>query len=90
MAKDRLLALVGTGQGPLLRTRGIERPRLRVSGLQAGETVHVETDQHVFSFNEDGLHELHETDWVQVRAEVKKAVVCTIHGGRRDALHSTQ
>lgn len=79
---NKLLALVGVGQGPLLRTKGLERPRLCVSGLQASGKVHVATDQHEFSVESNGVHDLHETDWVQVRAEGGdcKNVVCIVKG----------
>lgn len=85
MRHNQLFAIAGKGQGPLVNTRSLERPRLRVAGLQAGEKVRAETDQHVFEIGANGLHELHETSWIRCESEGAN-VVCLIVGRNTDAL----
>lgn len=77
---DRLLALVGKGRGPVLRTAGMREPRLRVHGLLEGERLTVETDSETLIIDKSGVHEIEVTGWVQIASEGEcKDLICTVH-----------
>lgn len=80
---DRLLALVGSGKGPVLRTARMKRPILHITSLSAEFEVNVKLEDRQLQFTQPGKYDLQETDWVEVQASGNcSSLICTIHEGK--------
>lgn len=78
----RLLALVGSGKGPLLRIEGFVNPQVNIKGLKAGEEVHVWTDGLAYIFNIAGIHKVDVAEWLSVEGKgSSKTLVCIVEEG---------
>lgn len=88
MSIQRRVALIGTGTGPWISTKGLREPVAKVTGLRPGGTIVVTmcnaqnpaNETSAFkTISEDGRHELHEAQWMQVICvEGGRKVICDI------------
>lgn len=78
----RLLALAGSGKGPLLRIEGFNDPGVRIKGLKEGEEVHVWADGVAYVFKMIGLHKVSAAEWLAVEGRGScKTLVCLVEEG---------
>lgn len=87
MGIQRRVALIGSGQGPWISTKGLAEPRAKVTGLKGGGEVKVLIRRDAGSYENDrilrivenGVYVLHEAEWMQVSCENGgRGVICDI------------
>jgi hypothetical protein len=78
---ERLVALIGPGNGPQVHVKGFREPVLRIRQLTCGGHVVVVTDGQEQIITESGDHTIPEARWLQCRHVGKsKKLTCVVTG----------
>jgi hypothetical protein len=84
---ERILGLMGPGNGPLVCTRDLgSEPHVRITGLTEGGVVEIEAEGRTVRFTENGCHKLVPADFMRARSEGSPHMICTLLAGSKRAV----
>lgn len=84
---ERILGLVGPGEGGLVCTRVLgSDPVARITGLCDGGEVEIQIGECVYRITENGTHVLQASDFMRVRSKGSPHMICTLLSGSKRAV----
>jgi gentisate 1,2-dioxygenase len=82
MPGDKMIALVGPGSGPQMRTEGMPNLHARILNIKDG-VVKVLAGEREFEFREAGVYPLPDSPWVSFSHDgSSRSLICTLFSRR--------